>query len=208
VAETVASGVWAEAFRVERRGIDYRAGLAGGFAASAPLAIGVAAGEPEIGVTACFGGLNAALGVPRGELRERLGWGGGAALACCGSAALSTAVQDGTAGSVAAAFVLVAAGAFLRTFGHAGGLTGFVIGAIFVIMNGFPVAPMDTGERVAWFALGSAVGLALMVAATARSTWSTATGSRSPSSPSCSPTSTRAACGRCSARPARSSAPR
>ena len=47
--------VWAEAFRVERRGIDYRAGLAGGIATCAPLALGVALGEPEIGATACFG---------------------------------------------------------------------------------------------------------------------------------------------------------
>ena len=95
--------VWAEAFRVERRGIDYRAGLAGGLATSAPLAIGVAVGAPEIGVIACFGGLNAALGVPRGALRDRVGWGAGAALACCASTALATAVQDSTAASVAAA---------------------------------------------------------------------------------------------------------
>lgn len=157
--------VWAEAFRVERRGIDYRAGLAGGLATSAPLAIGVAVGAPEIGVVACFGGLNAALGVPRGALRDRVGWGSGAALACCASTALATAVQDSTAASVAAAFALVALAAFLRTFGRAGGLAGFVISAIFVIMNGFPAAPLDVGERVLWFALGSLAGVVLMVAA-------------------------------------------
>ena len=160
--------VWAEAFQVERRGIDYRAGLAGGIATTAPLALGVALGEPEIGATACFGGLNASLGVPRGTLRERVGWGAGAALACCASTALTTSVQDSTAASVVACLLLVALAAFLRTFGSTGGLTGFVISAIFVIMNGFPAAPLDTGERVLWFALGSLVGVVLMVAAYAR----------------------------------------
>ena len=164
----VVTTVWAEAFRVERRGIDYRAGLAGGLATSAPLAIGLAVGAPEIGVTACFGGLNAALAVPRGALRDRVGWGAGASLACCAAAAIATVVQDSTAASVAAGFAVVALAAFLRTFGRAGGLTGFVIGAIFVIMNGFPVAPMDVGERVLWFALGSLAGVVLMVAAYAR----------------------------------------
>jgi hypothetical protein len=163
-----APGVWAEAFRVERRGIDVRAGLAGGLATCAPLALGVATGEPEIGVTACFGGLNAALGVPRGALRERVGWGAGAALACCASVALATAVQDSVAASVVAGFVLIGFAAFLRTFGPAGGLTGFVIGAIYVITNGIPAAPLDVGERVGWFALGSLAGVVLMVAAYAR----------------------------------------
>ena len=100
-------GVWAEAFRVERRGVDVRAGLAGAVACCTPLAVGVAAGEPEIGVTACFGGLNAALAVPRGVLRERVGWGAGAVLACCVSVAVATAVQGSAAASVAAGFVLV-----------------------------------------------------------------------------------------------------
>jgi hypothetical protein len=163
-ADVAASGVWAEAFRVERRGIDVRAGLAGGLATCAPLAVGVAAGEPEIGVTACFGGLNAALAVPRGVLRERVGWGAGAALACCGSLALATVVQGSVAASVAVGFALVGSAAFLRTFGPSGGLTGFVIGAIYVIMNGIP-ASLGVGERVLWFALGSLAGVVLMVVA-------------------------------------------
>jgi Fusaric acid resistance protein-like len=148
--------VWADAFRVERRGVDVGAGLAGGAATCAPLAIGVAAGEPAIGVTACFGGLNAALAVPRGPLR------------CCASVALATAVQGSDAASVATALAVVGLAAFLRTFGHDGGLTGFVIGAIFVITNGIPAGPLDVGERTLWFALGSLAGVALMVAAYAR----------------------------------------
>jgi Fusaric acid resistance protein-like len=165
---TPAGGLWAEAFRVERRGVDLRAGLAGAVASCAPLALGVAAGEPEIAVAACFGGLNAALGVPRGVLRERLGWGAGASLACCVSVALATAVQASVAGSVAVAFAWIGLTAFLRTFGHNGGLTGFVIGAIFVITNGLPAESLDLGTRVLWFALGSVAGVGLMVAAYAR----------------------------------------
>ena len=153
---------------MERRGVDLRAGLAGGVASCAPLALGVATGEPAIGVTACFGGLNAALAVPRGALRERVGWGAGAALACCVSIAVATAVQDSVAASVAATFALVGLAAFLRTFGPNGGLTGFVIGAIFVITNGIAAGPLDVGERVGWFALGSLGGVVLMVAAYAR----------------------------------------
>ena len=162
-------GVWAEAFRVERRGLDVRAGFAGALATCTPLALGVAIDEPAIGVTACFGGLNAALAVPRGAPRERVGWGAGAALACCVSVAVATAVQDSVAASVAAAFTLVGAAAFLRSFGPNGGLAGFVIGAIFVITNGIAAGPLDIGERVLWFALGSLGGVALMVAAYAGS---------------------------------------
>jgi hypothetical protein len=162
---TPARGLWAEAFRVERRGVDPLAGLAGAVASCAPLAVGVAAEEPEIGVVACFGGLNAALAVPRGDFRERVGWGTGASLACCVSVALATAVQGSTAASVSVAFVWVAAMAFLRTFGPHGGLTGFVAGAIFVIANGLPAESLDVGTRVVWFMLGSALGVVLMVAA-------------------------------------------
>ncbi|HKR98979.1 MAG TPA: FUSC family protein, partial [Candidatus Dormibacteraeota bacterium] len=160
--------VWVEAFRVERRGIDVRAGLAGGVATCAPVALGVALDEPTIAVTACFGGLNAALAVPRGALRERVGWGSGASLACCVSVAVGTAVQSNAGASVLAAFALVGLAAFLRTFGPNGGLTGFVIGAIFVITNGIPAGSLDVAERVLWFALGSLGGVVLMVAAFAR----------------------------------------
>jgi Fusaric acid resistance protein-like len=159
------SQVWTEAFHVERRGIDVRAGLAGAVASCAPLALGVAIGEAAIGITACFGGLNAVLAVPRGVLRERVGWGAGAALACCVSVAVATAVQGSLAASVAAAFALIGLSAFLRTFGPSGGLTGFVIGAVFVITNGIPAGTLDVGERVLWFGLGSLGGVVLMVAA-------------------------------------------
>jgi hypothetical protein len=162
------SGLWTEAFRVERRGIDVLAGLAGGVASCLPLALGVAAGEPDIGVAACFGGLNAALAVPRGDLRARLGWGTAAALGCGASFALATAVQDSVAASAAVVFVWVGLSAFLRTFGPSGGLTGFVIGAIFVIANGIPAGSLDVGTRTLWFMLGSLLGLVLMVAAHGR----------------------------------------
>jgi hypothetical protein len=163
-----AVGIWTEAFRVESRGVDPLAGLAGALATCAPLALGVAADEPAIGVTACFGGLNAALAVPRGGLRERLGWGAGATLLCCVSVALATAVQDSVAASVAVTFAWIGLAAFLRSFGHDGGLTGFVTGAIFVITNGIPAESLTVGTRTLWFALGSVAGLALMVAAYAR----------------------------------------
>ncbi|HEY4281041.1 MAG TPA: FUSC family protein [Conexibacter sp.] len=162
---TPSTGLWGEAFRVERGGIDLRAGLAGGIASCAPLAVGIATGHAAIGSVACFGGLNAALGVPRGPLRGRLGWGAGAALACSLSVLVTTAVQDSTAASVIVAFVWIALATMLRTFGAVGGLAGFVIGAMLVILGGIPAAPVDAGERMLWFAAGSALGTALMVLA-------------------------------------------
>jgi hypothetical protein len=161
-------GLWAEAFRVERSGVDLGSGLAGGVASCAPLALGIAVGEPAIGVVACFGGLNGALAVPRGVLRERLGWGAGASLGCCASVALATAVEGSVAASVAVAFGWIGLAAFLRTFGVNGGLTGFVIGAIFVIANGLPTESLDVGTRTLWFLLGSVVGVVLMVTAHGR----------------------------------------
>jgi Fusaric acid resistance protein-like len=119
-------------------------------------------------VVACFGGLNASLAVPRGPLRDRLGWGLGASLACCLSVALATAVQGSTAASVAVAFAWIGLAAFLRTFGRSGGLTGFVTGAIFVIANGIPAESLDVGTRVLWFLAGSLTGVVLMAAAYAR----------------------------------------
>jgi len=162
------AGLWTEAFRVERRGVDLLAGLAGAVASCAPLAIGVAVDEPEIGVTACFGGLNGALGVPRGVLRERVGWGLGATAGCCVSVVLATAVQGSVAASVVVAFVWISLAACLRTFGRNGGLTGFVMGAIFAIFNGVPGESLNTGTRLLWFLLGSMVGVVLMVAVYAR----------------------------------------
>ena len=168
VGQLPAEGLWAEAFRVQRRGVDALAGLAGALATCGPLALGIALDEPAIGVTASFGGLNGALGVSRGALRERVGWGAAAALGCCMSVVFATAVQDSVAASVAASFVIVWLFAFLRTFGVSGGLTGFVISAIFVILNGIPAEPLNVGERGMWFALGTLGGFLLMVAAYAR----------------------------------------
>jgi hypothetical protein len=168
VAPLPADGLWAEAFRVQRRGGDVVAGLAGALATCGPLAIGIAVDEPQIGVTAALGGLNGALVIPRGPLRDRIGWGLGATLGYCASGALAMALQGSVAASVVAAFVVVALTAYLRTFGFTGGLTGFVIGAMFVILSGIPAGTLDLGERVLWFALGALGGVVLMVAALAR----------------------------------------
>jgi hypothetical protein len=168
VAPLPAEGLWAEAFRVQRRGGDVVAGLAGALATCGPLALGIALDEPQIGVTAALGGLNGALITPRGPLRDRIGWGLGATLGYCASGAAAMALQGSVAASVAAAFVMVGLTSYLRMFGFTGGLTGFVIGAVFVILSGVPADSLDLGERVLWFALGALVGVVLMVTALAR----------------------------------------
>lgn len=169
MSEHAASTVWADAFAVERRGVDLRAGLAGGLASCLPLALGIALDEPAIGVVACFGGLNAALGVPRGALRKRLGWGLAASLLCTLSIALASAVEASAVGSALVAFALVAAATSLRALGPDGGLTGFVTGAIFTITGGIPMAGLTVGERTLWFVAGAALGIALMALALAGS---------------------------------------
>lgn len=168
MSEATTHTVWSDAFRVERAGFDPLAGLAGAIATCGPLALGVAFNEPAIGVAGCFGGLNAALGVPRGPLRERLGWGIAAALLCTVSVTIATAVQDSAVASALAVFVIVALATALRALGPDGGLTGFVIGAIFTITNGIPAAPLSVAERSMWFLAASAVGVALMVLAYSR----------------------------------------
>jgi hypothetical protein len=168
VAPLPAEGLWAEAFRVQRRGGDVVAGLAGALATCGPLALGIALDEPQVGVTAALGGLNGALVIPRGPFRDRIGWGLGATLGYSASSAAAMAVQGSVAASVASAFVVVGLTAYLRTFGFTGSLTGFVIGVMFVIFSGIPGGSLDLGERVLWFALGSLVGVVLMVTALAR----------------------------------------
>ena len=78
------------------------------------------------------------------------------------------ALRGSVAASVAAAFVVVVLTAYMRTLGFTGGLTGFVIGAMFVILSGIPGESLGLGERVLWFALGALAGVVLMVAALAR----------------------------------------
>jgi len=169
VSEHAATTVWADAFAVERRGYDLRAGLAGGLSACLPLALGIALDEQAIGVIACFGGLNAALGVPRGGLRKRLGWGIAASLLCTLAIALASAVQASPVGSALVAFALVAGATSLRALGPDGGLTGFVTGAIFTITGGVPAPGLDVGERTLWFLAGAALGVTLMALALAGS---------------------------------------
>ncbi|HEY4279783.1 MAG TPA: FUSC family protein [Conexibacter sp.] len=157
--------LWADAFRIERSGVDVRAGLAGAIASSAPLAIGVATGHGAIGSVACFGGLNASLAVPRGLLRFRLGWGVGTGIACVLAVIATTAAQASAASFVALAFVWIFFAALLRTFGATGGLTGFITSAMIVIIGGIPPAPLDVGQRALWFLAGTVLGTVLMTLA-------------------------------------------
>ena len=111
-----------EAFRTEERRVDWRSGLAGALAAVGPLAIGLAVDEPVAGFTAAIGGLNAALCVPRADLRARLLWG---SLAVLGSAAAVVVARAASKGDVRLAllsFAWVAVWAFFRAAGPSGAL--------------------------------------------------------------------------------------
>ncbi len=164
-----ASDLAREAFRTEERGLDWRSGLAGAAAAIVPLAIGLGADRPAAGFAAAIGGLNTALAVPRADLRARVWWGGLAAVGGVAAVAAAAAGEGGDAVAVVTAMAWVAAWAFFRAVGPTGGLLGFSVSAVFVIFEGLP-SDDALGERVGWFAVGSAIGLALMVVARRR--WS------------------------------------
>ena len=154
-----------DAFAVEEQGLDWRSGLAGAVAAVGPLAAGVAVDDPRIGFTATIGALNTALVVPRAGIRARIFWGATALVGGCASAALSQLVADRLWTLLVATFLWVALWAFWRTCGRIGALLGFATAAVFVILSGLPATPSDTGQQVAWYAIGGAFGLVLMVAA-------------------------------------------
>ena len=153
-----------EAFRIERRGVDWRSGLAGAAAAVGPLAVGLAIDEPVAGFTAAIGGLNTALCVPRAELRARLWWGSLAAVGGACALAVAGAARASDLRVVLLTLAWVAAWAFFRAAGPSGALLGFATSAVFVIFAGLP-ATAPLGDRLGWFALGAVPGLVLMVLA-------------------------------------------
>jgi hypothetical protein len=156
-----------EAFRTERRGIDWRSGVAGALAAVGPLALGMAIDTPVAGLVAAVGGLNTVLCVPRTDLRARLWWGSLAVLGGAAALLLGGAGSHSDAGLVALTVVWVGFWAFFRAAGPTGAVLGFANSAVFVVMAGLP-ATASLGERVGWYALGAVPGLALMVAARRR----------------------------------------
>ncbi len=154
-----------EAFRTEEHGLEWRAGLAGGIATIAPLAIGLASGESRLGLIAGIGGLNASLCVPAAGLRSRLWFGSLGALGEVAAFALANLVRDHDWALVVATLLWVGAWAFARAAGRAGAILGFATAAVFVVLAGIPTSPEPFGERMLWFSLGALVGLVLMVAA-------------------------------------------
>jgi hypothetical protein len=152
-----------EVFRVEDREIDWGIAIAGMLSAALPLFAGLAAGEPTLGLLAALGGLNVALVVPGRGVSDRWAWG----LLCLVASILAIALADITQPSIAASVVatLIWTGAWstLRVAGKHGALTGFALGAVFIITNGLPAQPL--GPAVAAVAVGGAVALALMLIA-------------------------------------------
>jgi hypothetical protein len=152
-----------EAFRIEERGIDWRAACAGALAAIGPLAVGLALGETVAGLTAAIAGLNTALCTPQAGLRTRVWWTTLAALGGAASLALADLVGGHTWSLVAMTLVWCGGLAFLRAAGRPGALVGFATGAVFTILAGIPTDPAPVLQQLLWFALGAAPAAAIMV---------------------------------------------
>jgi uncharacterized membrane protein YccC len=152
-----------EAFRVNERGIDWGIAFAGMLAVALPLLTGLAVGEPTLGLLAALGGLNVALVVPGREVSDRWAWG----LLCLVGSVVAVALADITQPSIAACvivtFVWTGAWSTLRVAGKHGALTGFAVGAVFIITNGLPAQPL--GPAVAALAVGGVASLILMLLA-------------------------------------------
>lgn len=152
-----------EAFRIEERGIDWRAAIAGALVAIGPLAVGLALGETVAGLTAAIGGLNTALCTPRAGLRTRIWWTALAAVGGLVSLVLADLVTDQIWSTVVVTLVWCGGLAFLRAAGRPGALVGFATGAVFTILVGIPTDPVPIGQQMLWFAFGAVPALAIMV---------------------------------------------
>ena len=159
-------GVLREAFQTQERGVDVRSGLAGALAVIAPLAIGIALDEQIAGVIASIGGLNAALCIPRADLKARIGWGSLCVLGGAGGLAVADAAGGSDVALVLATFAWVAVSGLLRAAGPTGAIVGFGTSAMLVVYAGLPIStPLD--ERLLWYAAGAVPGALVMIAARA-----------------------------------------
>ena len=152
-----------EVFRVGEREIDWGIAFAGMLAVALPLLIGLALGEPTLGLLAALGGLNVARVIPGREVSDRWAWGLLCLVGSVVAIVLADITQPSIAASVVTTFVWTGAWSTLRVAGKHGALTGFVLGAVFIITNGLPAQPL--GPAVAALAIGGAAGLVLMLIA-------------------------------------------
>lgn len=132
-------------------------------AVALPLCVGLGVGEATLGLLAALGGLNVALVVPGREVGDRWAWGLLCLIAAIVAIALADLTRPSIAASVAATFVWTGAWSALRVAGKHGAITGFVLGAVFVITNGLPAQPL--GSAVGALTAGGLVGLILMLIA-------------------------------------------
>ena len=154
----------AEAFRVEPAALDLRVAFAGALATAGPVVLGIALGQPHAGLNAGLGGLNVALAMPEVGNRHRVAWGLVALAGSILAAALARAVAPSPVLSIGLTLLWTGGFALLRARGREGAIVGFVLAAVFVILNGLPSAS-PVIDIAAEFAVGGAAGLVLMLLA-------------------------------------------
>ena len=136
-----------DAFRVESRGIEWRVAIAGTIATGGPLAVGALANNPSAGLYAALGGLNVGLAVAGASLRRRVLRGGAVLAGLVVATGLATALHPSAPASVVAMFVVTGVLALGAAGDRQDALVGFVIAAVFVIVNGLPGGPSDALVR-------------------------------------------------------------
>ena len=152
-----------EALRTRRRAIDVWTALFAAVGSAAPLAIGVAIGNKELGLFGALGGLNTALAISSTTRSERAKWGGTALLAGIASVGLATLTHPVAWLATGATLVWSSWWALLRVTGPHGTAVAFGTTAVFIVSNGSPGAPRDAVARMAAYAVGGAASLVLLL---------------------------------------------
>lgn len=157
-----------EAFRSQERPVDLRIALVGAAVVTGPLFIGVALGNSMLALMCSLGGLNTALAMSQGNRRQLARWG----LLALGGGTLGVAVATLTHGSewlaVVTTLIWSVAWGMLRAGGPSATMAGFVVTAVFVVVNGLHSASDGPLAITLVYALGAVVALLTMLIPTPR----------------------------------------
>jgi hypothetical protein len=157
-------GLVEEAFRSRQRRFQPTRSVVGATTTIIPLAVGLAAGRPTLGLFASLGSLNVALEHGSGTRRDRLRWGCFVLVGSSLSVLFATWVEPWAWASVVVAFAWIALWTMFRSTGSLGAGIAFIVSAVFVIANGQPGGASEGVVRTIVFAAGGLMALVVFAA--------------------------------------------